>query len=218
MAKTINNREITFEARAVLKNYRSTPQKSRRVINLVRGLDVEQARAVLKFAPQAVSEPILKLLNSAVANILTKADRLGLRVTEDRLFISEIFADEGPTMKRFRPRARGTAGRIFKRTSHITLVVATDEEVVSSGKKAAKKDDKKADKVADKAVDTTENEAKATDDTAAKNEGPAKKDPAKAPGKAHKAVGDKEIKAHGDNKAGKAASAHRKENMRKKGA
>lgn len=216
--------DITFDARAVLKNYRSTAQKSRRVINLVRGKGVDEARSILKFSPQGVSEPILKLLNSAVANALTRADRFGLRVNEDDLFISEVFADEGPTMKRFRPRARGTAGRILKRTSHITLVVATSEEVIGPDKtaeKAAKKSQANAKKAAKDAQDITDGATEAADqnvDGTGKNEGPAKKDPAKAPGKQHKSVGPKAIKAHGDAKDAKATSAHRKENMRKKGA
>jgi large subunit ribosomal protein L22 len=207
--------EVTFEARAVLKNYRSTALKSRRVINLVRGKNVDEARSILKFSPQGVSEPVLKLLNSAVANALTRADRLGLRVNEDDLFVSEVFADEGPTMKRFRPRARGTAGRILKRTSHITLTVATNEEVLAPTKESKKSEAnaKKAAKIAD--------DVKGSDDAqdeAGKNQGPAKKAPSKAPGKQHKSVGPKEIKAHGDTKGTKAASGHRKENMRKKGA
>jgi large subunit ribosomal protein L22 len=212
-----NNREVTFDAKAVLRNLRVTPQKSRRVINLVRGRNVADARNVLKFAPQAASEPVLKLLNSAVANILMKADRNGLRVSEENLFVSEVFADEGATMKRFRPRARGTAGRIFKRTSHITLFVATDEEVILGAKPTKAKADKKA---KDAVVASEENakEAAVVAEEESASKGVEKKDPSKAPGKQHKAAGPKEIKAHGDNKAGKAASAHRKENMRKKGA
>jgi large subunit ribosomal protein L22 len=215
--------EITFEARAVLRNYRSTAQKSRRVINLVRDKSVAEARSILKFSPQEVSKPILKLLESAVANILTKADRMGLRVSEDRLFISEIFADEGATMKRFRPRARGTAGRILKRTSHITVAVATDEEVISAPKRAKKDDVKKTD---DKPADDNSAEAVADSSTEAKSEkkdsgkatAPAKEDPSKAAGKAKRSVGPKDIKATAANKAGSAATTHRKENMRKKGA
>jgi large subunit ribosomal protein L22 len=204
----MTQRNVTFEARAVLKNYRSTAQKSRRVINLVRNKNVDEARAILKFAPQEVATPILKLLNSAVANILTKADRLGLRVTEDRLFISEIFADEGATMKRFRPRARGTAGRILKRTSHITLVVATDEEVLSAPKKSATK--AKAEKVADVDADLKDKEADALEAKADKNEGPVKTDKSKAPGKSTKPAGPKDIKAHGTNKTAKPVVAKQK--------
>lgn len=213
---------ITFEAQAVLRNLRVTPQKSRRVINLIRDKNVDHARNILKFAPQAASEPILKLLNSAVANALTKADRTGLKVTEDNLFISEVFADEGPTMKRFRPRARGSAGRIFKRTSHITIFVATDEEVIAvpktkDSKKTTKKSDIKDDaKNTDTSVKDSSEKSSITEPP--QNEGPAKNDPAKAAGKKHKPAGPKEVKAHGDNKDAKSTSGHRKENMRKKGA
>jgi hypothetical protein len=163
-----------------------------------------------------VSEPVLKLLNSAVANILTKADRLGLRVTEDRLFVSEIFADEGATMKRFRPRARGSAGRILKRTSHITLIVATDEEVIAAPKRAkateSKKDDSKVEDDLIKSEENAKEAAKVADEVVAeeKNEGPAKKDPSKAPGKAHKPAGPKDIKARGTNTAAKKVVAKQK--------
>jgi large subunit ribosomal protein L22 len=97
---------------------RITPMKARRVVDLVRGLPVDDALALLQFAPQAASEPIYKVLESAVANAETTEDldRKTLRVTK-------AMVDEGPTMKRWRPRAQGRATRINKRTSHITLVV-----------------------------------------------------------------------------------------------
>lgn len=208
-----DNKVITFEAQAVLKNLRSTPQKSRRVINLVRDKQVNEARAILKFAPQSVSEPILKLLNSAVANALTTADRNGLKLAEESLFISEIFADEGPTMKRFRPRARGSAGRIFKRTSHITVRVGTYEEVIILPKSKDKKDAKKAKDNSKVSKGTVSN-----DSMPDKNEGPAKKDPSKAAGKKHRSISEKDVKPHGDKKEHTKPNAHLKENMRKKGA
>lgn len=213
-------KEIKFETKAVLNNYRSTPQKTRRVINLVRGKDVEEARAILKFAPQEAAAAVLKLLNSAVANALTKADRTGLRVNEDTLFISEIFADEGPTMKRFRPRARGSAGRIFKRTSHITLFVGTYEDVIAAPKRS-KADDKKPAKDSVKEAKSEENAKAAAveaESAVKDSKDPKAKDSTKAAGKAHRSVGEKSIKAHGDNANAKAAAGHRKENMRKKGA
>ena len=117
-----------MEAKAIARHVRVTPMKARRVVNLVRGKHANEALAILKFAQQGASEPVYKLLASAVANARQKADREGLAFNEDELFISEAFVDEGPTMKRFQPRAQGRAGRIFKRTSHITLVVATDDE------------------------------------------------------------------------------------------
>ena len=93
--------------------------KARRVVDMVRGLGVDDAAALLQFAPQAAAETVGKVLESAVANAVTNE---GLdRAT---LVIARAMVDEGPTMKRFRPRAQGRASRINKRTSHITLVVA----------------------------------------------------------------------------------------------
>ena len=97
---------------------RITPLKARRVVDLVRGLPVGEARALLSFAPQAAAETVLKVLESAVANATTTE---GLDAGD--LVISVAQVDEGPTMKRWRPRAQGRATRILKRTSHITLAV-----------------------------------------------------------------------------------------------
>jgi large subunit ribosomal protein L22 len=103
---------------AVARFVRVTPMKARRVVDMVRGAQVDEALATLRFAPQAASETVYNVLESAVANATTTE---GLeRAT---LVISKAMVDEGPTMKRFRPRAQGRATRILKRTSHITLVV-----------------------------------------------------------------------------------------------
>lgn len=116
-----------MEARAIARNARVSPMKARRVIDLIRGLDVENAQNVLTFAPQGASEPVLKLLNSAVANAGNN-QQMDIR----DLVVVEAFVDEGPTAKRIRPRAQGRAYRIRKRTSHITIVVAdSDDERVS---------------------------------------------------------------------------------------
>jgi large subunit ribosomal protein L22 len=103
---------------AVARYVRVTPQKARRVVDLVRGLEVDEALALLRFAPQAASEPVYKLIASAVANAegVESLDRADLVVSKARV-------DEGPTMKRWRPRAQGRAARINKRTSHITVVL-----------------------------------------------------------------------------------------------
>ncbi len=103
---------------AVARFVRVTPMKARRVVDMVRGARVDDALATLRFAPQAASEPVYKVLESAVANATTAEglERNSLVVTTARV-------DEGPTLKRFRPRAQGRASRILKRTSHITLVV-----------------------------------------------------------------------------------------------
>jgi len=124
------------ESIAKLKGIRVTPQKARRVIELVRGKHVEEALAILKFAPQGASEPVRKLVASAVANARVTADKENLPLNESELIIDKIFVDEGPTMKRFQPRAQGRAFQILKRTSHITVVLSTSEAPTSkAGKK-----------------------------------------------------------------------------------
>ena len=110
-------------ARAQARYVRMTPTKVRRVVDAVRGMDFEQAVAVLSFAPQTASEPVLKLVRSAAANLRVTGDKAQVRIEDADLFISEAFVDEGPSLKRFRPRAQGRAYRIRKRTSHITVVV-----------------------------------------------------------------------------------------------
>src|SRR5215472_2300658 len=112
-----------MEARAKARYVRVTPRKARRVVDLIRGLPAEEARAVLTFAPQSASDPIGKLLASAIAN----AEYTG-RATASSLVVSRAWVDEGPTMRRFRPRAQGRGYRINKRTSHITVVVSDDTE------------------------------------------------------------------------------------------
>ena len=111
-------------ARATARFVRVTPMKARRVVDLIRYLPADEALALLRFAPQSASDPVLKVLNSAVANARHLADQHGLAFEEAGLFVQEAFVDEGPTMKRFRPRAQGRASRINKRTSHITVLVA----------------------------------------------------------------------------------------------
>ncbi|KGN33760.1 50S ribosomal protein L22 [Knoellia sinensis KCTC 19936] len=113
-----------MEARAQARHVRVTPQKARRVIDLIRGKNASEAIATLRFAPQGASDPILKVLESAIANARVKADKTAERFDERELVITSAFVDEGATMKRFRPRAQGRASRINKRTSHITVVVA----------------------------------------------------------------------------------------------
>jgi len=109
---------------ATARFVRITPMKARRVIDMVRGLPVNDALALLQFAPQAASETIYKVLESAIANAETTE---GLSAGD--LVISVARVDEGPTMKRWRPRAQGRATRINKRTSHITLVVQPADAV-----------------------------------------------------------------------------------------
>ena len=117
-----------MEAKASARFVRVTPMKARRVVNLIRGKQAEEALAILKFAPQGASEPVYKIVASAVANARQKATQEGLPFREEELFISEAFVNEGPTMKRIQPRAQGRAYRINKRTSHITVVVESQQE------------------------------------------------------------------------------------------
>jgi large subunit ribosomal protein L22 len=107
-----------MEARAVARYVRVSPRKARLVVDLIRGKNIDDARAILRFSPQAASEVVEKVLNSAVAN----AER-NLHVKSDDLIVGTTFVDEGPTLKRIQPRAMGRAFRINKRTSHITVVV-----------------------------------------------------------------------------------------------
>jgi len=111
---------------------RITPLKARRVVDLVRGLPVDEALSLLAFAPQAASETVYKVLESAIANAETTE---GLDRAD--LIVSVAQVDEGPTMKRWRPRAQGRATRINKRTSHITLAVQP-AEVLVDGRRAKK--------------------------------------------------------------------------------
>lgn len=112
-----------MEAKAVSKFVRVSPRKARMVIDQIRGKDVIAAREILKFTNRAVAEVVEKTLNSAVANAENKQ-----HVRPEALVVKTAFADEGPTLKRIRPRAKGSASRIRKRTSHITIIVATREE------------------------------------------------------------------------------------------
>lgn len=146
-------------ARAVARHVRTSPMKARRVVNLVRGLPASEALTVLKFAPQAASEPVYKVVASAIANAENNE-----RLDPDSLLISEAYVDEGPTLRRFRPRAQGRAYRIRKRTCHITVVV----ESVQAGPVNAKRGKKKA--AGKKAAESTGAPAGATaasSDTAA---------------------------------------------------
>ncbi|WP_106819629.1 50S ribosomal protein L22 [Janibacter massiliensis] len=122
-----------MEAMARARFLRVTPQKARRVVDMVRGQDTTTALATLRFSPQGASEPVLKIVESAIANLKVKADQEGRAFDERNLVITRAFVDEGPTMKRFRPRAQGRAGRINKRTSHITVFVAPKPEKAAKG-------------------------------------------------------------------------------------
>lgn len=119
-------------AAATARFVRIPPMKARRVIDLIRGRAAGEALAVLQFAPQAASEQVRKVLASAVANAENNE-----RLDRDDLVVTEAYVDEGPTLKRFRPRAQGRAFRIRKRTSHITVVVSAQPQAAPA-KKASK--------------------------------------------------------------------------------
>jgi large subunit ribosomal protein L22 len=111
--------KATPQTKATLKYLRTSAYKVREVLDLIRGLDVDDARHVLQFSERGPAREVLKVLNSAVAN----ADHT-LNIPADELKVAVAFADEGPTIRRWRPRARGRATRIRKRTCHITIIVA----------------------------------------------------------------------------------------------
>jgi large subunit ribosomal protein L22 len=113
---------------ARVRYLRMSPMKVRRVVDLVRGMPVGQAASVLQFAQQAAATPVAKLVASAVANAENNFD-----LDPTTLVISTITVDEGPTMKRFQPRAQGRAYRIRKRTSHITVEVTSVPEGTGRG-------------------------------------------------------------------------------------
>jgi large subunit ribosomal protein L22 len=120
------------ESIARVRHIRVTPQKARRVVDLIRGKQAAEALAILKFAPQGASEPVYKLVASAMANARVKADAENTYLDEQDLVVARAFVDEGTTLKRFQPRAQGRAFQIKKRTSHITVVLATPDVVAAS--------------------------------------------------------------------------------------
>ena len=113
------------EALATARFIRMSPTKARRVVDLIRGRHIEDARRVLEFTQRAASSPVAKILNSAVANAEHNHE-----LPADELIVKRAWVDEGPTLKRFRPRALGRATRIRKRTCHISVVVGRDEEAL----------------------------------------------------------------------------------------
>jgi large subunit ribosomal protein L22 len=131
MTKPDTDEVRTAFARAT--HVRVTPMKARRVIDLIRDLPVDRALSVLEFAPQAASEPVAKVLASAVANA-----EHNFSLDPETLVVSRAYVDEGPTLKRFRPRAQGRAYRIRKRTSHITIEVES-VETAPTGRKSSRK-------------------------------------------------------------------------------
>lgn len=122
-----------MEAKAQARYVRVTPQKARRVVNEIRGKSAVEALELLTFAPQGVARDIKKILESAIANARFVSERDGERFNEEDLNIVATYVDEGPTMKRIRPRAQGRANRILKRTSHITVIVGNNADDAQKG-------------------------------------------------------------------------------------
>jgi large subunit ribosomal protein L22 len=129
VANTPDTKADATVARAILRDIRHTPQKARRVVDLVRGQRADEALSILKFAPQSAGADLYTLLNSAIAN--AKQKNPSIRDASE-LWVVEALVDEGRTMKRFRPRAQGRGFRILKRSSHITLTVSDVKETSKS--------------------------------------------------------------------------------------
>ena len=104
--------------RAIARYIRISSRKVKVVIDLIRGKSVDEAEAILMYTPKAASEPTLKVLRSAIANAENNLD-----MDRETLYVAEVFANQGPTLRRYRPRSRGSASRIRKRTSHITIIL-----------------------------------------------------------------------------------------------
>jgi large subunit ribosomal protein L22 len=196
-------------ARAVARHVRISPMKARRVVDLVRGMPAKEALTVLQFAPQAASEQVYKVLASAMANAENNE-----RLDPDSLLVRAAYVDEGPTLKRFRPRAQGRAYRIRKRTCHITIEV--ESVVAAQAGRAAKKTApakaapaKTAGKAtAKKAAETVAEVDEPVVEETAVETAPAKKTTAR---KATKAAAETEPKKAPAKKATKAAKAAEEE-------
>jgi large subunit ribosomal protein L22 len=118
--------------RAVLKHYRMSATKARQVLDLIRGEDITTAHEILRTVPREGARVVDKVLHSAVSNAVEMSRQAGAAIDPEELFVSACYADEGATMKRWRPRARGRATRIRKRTCHITVIVSRlDDEKIA---------------------------------------------------------------------------------------
>ena len=149
-----------MKVQAKARFIRISPRKTRLLVNLIRGMEIEQARAQLKVSQKMAAVPVLKCLNSAIANAQNNFNQ-----DVSNYKVVEAFVDEGPTIARFRPRAHGRAAAIRKRVSHITIAVGDDVEKVAEVAKASKeiKEEKQAAKSgsAGKTVKTAKEKVKA---------------------------------------------------------
>jgi large subunit ribosomal protein L22 len=195
-------------ARAVARYVRTSASKARRVVNLVRGLPAKEALTVLRFAPQAASVPVYKVVASAIANAENNE-----QLDPDSLLIAEAYVDEGPTMRRYRPRAQMRPGPIRKRTCHITVYVEAVAPVSAPAPRRAKKAAAKAAQPAAPAVEETTD---ATPEPEA-DEKPAKKTAAKkAPAKKAAKKAEADAPAKKATKAAKKAEPEADEKPAKK--
>jgi len=121
-----------MEATARVRNLRGSARKARLILDLIRGKSVPEAQKILLFSKKSVAADVGKLLNSAIANATMKEGKVDI----DNMFIDQVFADDGPIMKRFRPRAQGRATVIRRRTCHITLHILDKEEEATLGTKS----------------------------------------------------------------------------------
>jgi large subunit ribosomal protein L22 len=163
---TVTDAPAPLGARASARFVRTSAMKARRVVNLIRGLPAKEALTVLQFAPQAASGQIYKVLASAIANAENNE-----QLDPDSLLVAEAHVDEGPTLRRFRPRAQGRAYRIRKRTCHITITV---ESVPPASSSAPRRPRKQAGKRATESPATAEATTE-TPETSGTSEPPAKK-------------------------------------------
>ncbi len=170
MANTPDTKADATVARAILRDIRHTPQKARRVVDLVRGQRADEALSILKFAPQSAGADLYTLLNSAVAN--AKQKNPAIRDASE-LWVTEALVDEGVTMKRYRPRAQGRGYQILKRSSQISVVLSDDKNYRKPSKAEARKAAAAA--LADTATEVAEKPKKA-----ASKKAPAKKAAAKS--------------------------------------
>jgi large subunit ribosomal protein L22 len=165
-------------AKASVTNVRVTPQKARRVVNLIRGRRADEAIRIAKFSPQiAVSESVYSLLNSAVAN--AKQKNPAIRDASE-LWVTEALVDEGYTMKRYRPRAQGRGYQILKRSSQISVTLSDDKNYRPISKAEERKRAKAA---AEVAVVESATEVEASAESKPAKKAPAKKAPAKSTAK-----------------------------------
>lgn len=163
MARKIQPHAQAQEAIATAKYIRMSPTKARQMVDLIRGRQVDEARRVLKFTPRGAALPVGKVLESAIANA---EHNRGLPA--DELVVVRAWADEGPTLRRFRPRAQGRATRIRKRTCHISVVVGRPTELVRLPEPPKKKTTAKKTTAKAPAKKTTEKKSTAKKTTAKK--------------------------------------------------